>query len=183
MLLENNRLQLMPAAPALSEQVCDYYCRNREFLTPYDPLREAIFFTEDYQRLLLVQDEAMAQCGRGFRFYIRLTEEPDRVAGTIALSNIVMGAFRSCFLGYKLDQTCTNRGYMTEAIRLVTEYAFGELRLHRIEANVMPWNTPSLRVLEKNGYEREGISREYLYINGKWEDHVHMVRLNRDLRL
>ena len=47
----------------------------------------------------------------------------------------------------------------------------------------MPWNTPSLRVLEKNGYEREGISREYLYINGKWEDHVHMVRLNRDLRL
>lgn len=183
MILETSRLRLIPAAQELAGQVCDYYCRNRAFLESYDPRREEIFFTEDYQRLLLVQDEAMAQCGRGFRFYIRLTEEPDRVAGTIALSNIVMGAFLSCFLGYKLDQTCTNRGYMTEAIRLVTEYAFGELRLHRIEANVMPWNTPSLRVLEKNGYEREGISREYLYINGKWEDHVHMVRLNRDLRL
>lgn len=183
MLLENNRLQLMPAAPALSEQVCDYYCRNREFLTPYDPLREAIFFTEDYHRLLLSQDEAMAQCGRGYRFYIRLAEAPDRVVGTIALSNIVMGAFRSCFLGYKLDQTCTNRGYMTEAIRLVTEYAFGELRLHRIEANVMPWNQASLRVVEKNGYQPEGLAREYLYINGRWEDHLHMVKRNQALRL
>lgn len=183
MILETSRLRLIPAAQELAGQVCDYYCRNREFLTPYDPLREAIFFTEDYHRLLLSQDEAMAQCGRGYRFYIRLAEAPDRVVGTIALSNIVMGAFRSCFLGYKLDKDLLDQGYMTEAIGMVTEYAFQELQLHRIEANVMPWNGASLRVLEKNGYEREGISREYLYINGKWEDHVHMVRLNRDLRL
>lgn len=183
MMLETSRLRLVPAAQELAEQVCDYYCRNREFLTPYDPKREAVFFTPDYHRLLLAQDEAMAQCGRGFRFYIRLPEDPDRVAGTIALSNIVLGAFRSCFLGYKLDGEYTNRGYMTEAIALVTDYAFTQLQLHRVEANVMPWNAPSLRVLEKNGYEREGISREYLYINGKWEDHVHMVKLNRELRL
>ena len=72
---------------------------------------------------------------------------------------------------------------MTGAIALVTDYAFSQLQLHRIEANVMPWNSASLRVLEKNGYEREGVSPEYLFINGRWEDHVHMVRRNRDLRM
>lgn len=183
MILETNRLRLVPAARELAGEVCAYYRRNRAFLEPYDPRREENFFSEDHQRRLLAQDEALALSGRGHRFYICLPEDPGRVVGTIALSSIVMGAFHSCFLGYKLDQACLNRGYMTEAIGLVTEYAFGELQLHRIEANVMPWNAPSLRVLEKNGYEREGISREYLYINGKWEDHVHMVKLNLDLRL
>lgn len=183
MILETSRLRLVPAAQDLAGEVCAYYRRNRDFLTPYDPRREESFFTEEHQRRLLAQDEALSLCGRAHRFYIRLPEDPDRVAGTIALSNIVMGAFRSCFLGYKLDQAHLNQGYMTEAIGLVTDYAFRELQLHRVEANVMPWNAPSLRVLEKNGYEREGLAREYLYINGKWEDHVHMVKLNRDLRL
>lgn len=181
--LETSRLRLVPAAQELAGEVCAYYRRNRAFLEPYDPRREESFFTEDHQRLLLAQDEALAQCGRGYRFYLRLPGKGDQVLGTVSLNSIVMGAFRSCFLGYKLDQACLNRGYMTEAIGLVTDYAFAQLRLHRIEANVMPWNAPSLRVLEKNGYEREGISREYLYINGKWEDHVHMVKLNRELRL
>ena len=171
MILETSRLRLIPAAQELAGQVYDYYCRNRAFLESYDPRREEIFFTEDYQRLLLVQDEAMAQCGRGFRFYIRLTEEPDRVAGTISLTSIVMGAFRSCFLGYKLDKDYLNRGLMTAAVGLVTDYAFSQLQLHRIEANVMPWNQASLRVVEKNGYQPEGLAREYLYINGRWEDH------------
>ena len=183
MVLENQRLQLVPAAPELAEAVCGYYVRNREFLKPYDPCRDPVFFTTDYQRLLLAQDQAMAQAGSGHRFYIRLPDQPDQVVGTISLTSIVLGAFRSCFLGYKLDRDHLNQGLMTGAIALVTDYAFSRLQLHRIEANVMPWNSASLRVLEKNGYEREGVSPEYLFINGRWEDHVHMVRRNRDLRM
>lgn len=183
MTLENQRMQLLPAAPELAEAVCGYYVRNREFLTPYDPRRDPVFFTPDYQRLLLAQDQAMSQAGAGFRFYIRLGEAPELVVGTVSLTSIVMGAFRSCFLGYKLDKDHLNRGLMTEAVGLVTDYAFSRLRLHRIEANVMPWNRASLRVAEKNGYEPEGLAREYLYINGRWEDHLHMVRRNRDVRM
>lgn len=67
---------------------------------------------------------------------------------------------------------------MTEAVGKVTEIAFGRLGLHRIEANIMPWNTRSLRVVQKNGFVNEGIARDYLLINGKWEDHIHMVKLN-----
>ena len=61
---------------------------------------------------------------------------------------------------------------------MVVRYAFAEAGLHRVEANVMPRNKPSLRVLEKNGFVNEGLSKYYLNINGVWEDHVHMVRIN-----
>ena len=89
MILENPRFQLIPAAPELAEAVCGYYVRNREFLTPYDPRRDPVFFTPDYQRLLLAQDQAMSQAGAGHRFYIRLLESPDQVAGTVSLTSIV----------------------------------------------------------------------------------------------
>ena len=64
------------------------------------------------------------------------------------------------------------------AVAMMVEYAFQELRLHRIEANVMPRNRASLRVLEKNGFENEGLAKRYLQINGEWEDHIHMVIRN-----
>ena len=64
------------------------------------------------------------------------------------------------------------------AVEMLTKYAFEELDLHRIEANVMPKNKASLRVLEKNDFMNEGISKYYLNINGVWEDHIHMVKIN-----
>ena len=69
---------------------------------------------------------------------------------------------------------------MTQAVGLVTRFAFQELGLHRIEGNVMPRNKASIRVLEKNGYRPEGMARSYLEINGVWEDHIHMVKLAED---
>lgn len=77
-----------------------------------------------------------------------------------------------------MDERWVDQGYMTEAVARVARIAFQELRLHRIEANIMPWNKRSLRVAEKCGFVGEGVSRAYLRINGKWEDHVHMVLLN-----
>lgn len=70
---------------------------------------------------------------------------------------------------------------MTEAVEAVVNHAFHELRLHRIEANIMPRNQASLRVVQKLGFQNEGISRKYLQINGKWEDHIHMVLLNEEM--
>lgn len=67
---------------------------------------------------------------------------------------------------------------MTQAVEAVTQMAFTQLNLHRIEANVMPRNTASLGVLQKCGFEHEGVAKKYLKINGVWEDHIHMVKLN-----
>ncbi len=94
------------------------------------------------------------------------------------MNNVVWGAFYSAFLGYKLDKYFINKGYMSVAVEMLTKYAFEELGLHRIEANVMPKNKASLRVLEKNQFINEGISKYYLNINGIWEDHIHMVKIN-----
>ena len=169
---------LLQPKPELAEAAADYYRRNWTFLAPYEPLREMDFFTVAHQRQIL-EGEACAWSQRtAYRFYLSLSTEPERIIGMIGLSSIVWGAFRSAFLGYKLDQEHRNCGYMTWAVDQVVQFAFSNIGLHRIEANVMPRNTPSLRVLEKNGFSSEGLAQHYLSIHGVWEDHIHMVRLN-----
>ena len=115
------------------------------------------------------------------RLWILRKEEPERVIGTVALDNIVRGPFLSCFVGYRLDGDHINQGYTTEALKELVRIAFQELGLHRLEANIMPRNSRSLKVVEKLGFKNEGTSRDYLKINGKWEDHIHMVLLKKDI--
>lgn len=180
-MLSSGILELVPADPALAGAAADFHRRNRDFFAPYNPIREDAYFTEDYQRRLLQQEAEEWKQKRSFRFYLRLCSQPDRIIGLIGLNQVVWGAFLSCYLGYMLDEGCVNRGYMTMAVKLAVEFAFGQLGLHRIEANVMPRNLPSRRVLEKCGFENEGLSKAYLNIHGVWEDHIHMVRLNERL--
>lgn len=176
--MQNEFLRLTPADPSLAPAVADYYERNRAFLAAFEPVREERFFTVEGQRELLEQEVQEREARRAYRFYIQPVDQPQTIIGVIGLNNVVWGAFRSSFLGYKLDQNYINRGYMTAAVAMLVEYAFTELGLHRIEANVMPRNSASLRVLQKNGFCNEGLSKYYLQINGVWEDHIHMVKLN-----
>lgn len=178
--LETVDLLLRPAVPELAPQVLDYYLRNREFLLPFEPAHEAEFFTLPAQRRILECDASARRTNTGSRFYLSPKADPARIIGTTALNNIIRGCFESCHLGYKLDADYLNRGYMTQAVSAVTRFAFDTLHLHRVEANVMPRNQRSLRVLEKCGFREEGLARKYLKINGVWEDHIHMVRLSDD---
>lgn len=176
--LKTADLILRPASPELAPRVLEYYLRNQKFLEPFEAKHEESFFTLERQREILKKDMEGAENRASARFYICPKAEPDCVIGTAALNNIVWGCFESCYLGYKLDGGYLNRGYMTQAVTAVVRFAFETLRLHRIEANVMPRNKRSLRVLEKCGFREEGMARNYLKINGVWEDHIHMVRLN-----
>jgi ribosomal-protein-alanine N-acetyltransferase len=81
-------------------------------------------------------------------------------------------------MGYKLDKDELNKGYITEALRKGIDIMFNEYGLHRIEANIMPKNSRSLRVAEKLGFYNEGLALKYLKISGRWEDHIHMVLRN-----
>ena len=176
--LETSRLILRSVHPDQAEALAAYYTRNRAFLAPFDPVREENFYTPERLAQLLAEELNHLQAGTGFRFYVFPRIAPEQIIGTVGLNNIVRGCFHSCFLGYKLDQDFLNRGYMTEAVRAAVDYAFGPLALHRVEANIMPRNQASLRVAEKCGFQPEGLARRYLCINGVWEDHLHMVRLN-----
>lgn len=163
---ETKHLRLTLANPALAGFLADYYTRNRAFLTPFDPVRGHSFFTEAGQRVLLEEEQLQVTQDQAFRLYLSRGENPTEIIGMIGLSSIVRGAFQSCFLGYKLDGRFLRRGYMSEALEKLVQISFFELGLHRIEGNVMPRNTASLRVLEKAGFQNEGISPKYLNING-----------------
>lgn len=177
MTLSDGRVKLLPARPALAGAVLDYYLRNRDFLAPFDPVYEEKFYTLAYQRRALRRDAAMARKGEGWVFYVVLCAEPEKIIGRVSLTGVIWGSFCSCFLGYKLDKDHLNRGYMTAAVSLAVAWGF-EMGLHRIEASVMPRNLPSLRVVEKCGFQREGLSPQYLQINGRWEDHIRMAKLD-----
>ena len=176
--MKNQYIHLVPADLSLAEQVIDYYKRNKSFLEAFEPKRSEEFFSLEYQRKILKNEVADFEEKTAFHFYIIPLEQPSKIIGSIGLNNVVWGPFCSAFLGYKLDEAFINKGYMSAAVDMLTKYAFEELGLHRIEANVMPRNKASLRVLEKNHFVNEGLSKYYLKINGVWEDHIHMVKIN-----
>ena len=102
------------------------------------------------------------------------------IIGAINLSQIFRGGFQNAYLGYYIGAPYAGRGYMTEALRLMLRYAFGELMLHRLEANIQPRNHPSIALVKRAGFSREGFSRRYLKICGRWRDHERWAIIAED---
>lgn len=172
------RLHLKVLDETHADLVADYFSRNRTFLERWECQREEVFFTDGYQREQLEREVQEIEAGRMLKLWLFKKSDEKRIIGTLAFSNILRGPFLSCFLGYRLDREELCQGYMTEALEKGIEIIFGAYGLHRIEANIMPDNLPSLRVVENLGFKREGLAEKYLKINGVWEDHIHMVLLN-----
>ena len=103
--------------------------------------------------------------------FLACLREDDAIAGVVNLNEIVRGALQGAFLGFYGASGFTGRGLMTEAVSLVLRVAFGELGLHRVEANVQPRNHRSIDVLKRCGFRREGFSPRYLEVAGRWRDH------------
>ncbi|MCR8644451.1 GNAT family N-acetyltransferase [Paenibacillus sp. N1-5-1-14] len=179
--IETGRLILKTIDESYTNQLLNYVLRNQHFLEEWEVARTADYYTLDMQRRLISGDLLQIEQGQVVKVWMYTKEQPDVMIGSIALSNIVRGAFLSCFLGYRLDHAAKNKGYMTEGIRRMIEVAFEELELHRIEANIMPKNAASLKVVQKLGFYEEGLAKNYLRINGKWEDHIHMVLRNEQM--
>lgn len=176
-MFETERLTLKTPKEVTIEQVLDYYRDNRGFLEPYEPKREENFFTYRQQSIDLYNDTFYFEHGSALKLYLCL-KESDRIIGIVNFSQIIMGPFKSCYLGYSLLETYLKKGYMIEAVKKGIEIIFLQYGLHRIEANVMPSNQASINLLEKLNFSYEGTARKYLCINGKWEDHKHYVLLN-----
>jgi ribosomal-protein-alanine N-acetyltransferase len=178
---ETDRLVLKVIRTNDVAAVVDYYTRNKGFLKEWEPIRTDDYYTEPFLQDLIQKDYQNIQGRTLLRLWIYKKDNDKKIIGTISFSNIVYGSFQSCHLGYKLDQREINHGYITEALQRGIDIIFQEYRLHRIEANIMPQNARSLRVTEKLGFRHEGLAKQYLMINGKWEDHIHMVLLNENL--
>ena len=174
------RLAFLAAAPGLARPAAAFYHRNRAAFAPFDPIQPEDFYTPAGQDQYLAQSQAWAEAGRSFCFLLVQPRHPGRIIGAVGLNEIVRGALQSCLISYKLDRTFWGRGYGTEAIRYATGWAFRCLGLHRVEADILPRNRPSLRAAARAGYVEEGLSRQYMKINGVWEDHIRMVRIRGD---
>ena len=103
-----------------------------------------------------------------------------RIVGSINLSQIFMGGFRSAYLGYYICAPFAGLGYMSEGLRLMLRYSFRQLKLHRLEANIQPRNKASIALVKRAGFVREGYSRRYLKIGGQWRDHERWAILTED---
>ena len=151
-------------APALAALVR----ANREFLAPWEPLRGEDYFTEAGQCADIEQALERHQIGNAVPCVI--LDDHGAVVGRITLNGIVRGAFQSCSVGYWLSAAASGRGVATAALGDIKATAFGELGLHRIQAETLPHNVPSQRVLERNGFTRIGLAPTYLKIAGRWQD-------------
>lgn len=179
---ETERLLLKVADKSYAAMVLDYYLRNKSFLEAWEPVRNEEFYTKQYHEEQLDKELIEIKNNNSFRLWVFKKEDDSKIIGSIAFTNIVRGIFLSTYLGYRSDKDEINKGYITEAIQKGIEIIFDEYGLHRIEANIMPKNKMSLRVVEKLGFYNEGLSYKYLKINGNWEDHIHMVLLNNNIK-
>lgn len=103
--------------------------------------------------------------------FLLCRRDDGELLGVVNLDCIVRGYFQSAYLGYFIGAAHARQGYMTEGMRLVIAYAFTELRLHRLEANIQPANTASIALVRKCGFRKEGFSPRYLQVCGQWQDH------------
>ena len=166
---------------------------DRVFITPASLADEDEFLAAVARSRTLHHPWVQAPCTReAFRDYIQKTQEPRGAAflvrlhetrelvGVINVSEIVGGAFQSAYLGYYAFDPHAGQGLMREALAQVVTYAFRRMKLHRLEANIQPRNIRSKALVKKLGFHREGFSRRYLKIAGRWRDHERWAILSED---
>jgi [ribosomal protein S5]-alanine N-acetyltransferase len=152
--------------------VTRYYRVNRDFLTPFEPTRPEEFFTESFWQVQLERSLLEFEQDRSLRLFIFEATQPQVVIGSINFNQFFRGPMQACVMGYSLATAKQHQGYMLEALTASIRYVFEELNFHRIMANYMPRNQRSGNLLKKLGFVVEGYARDYLLINGEWEDHV-----------
>jgi ribosomal-protein-alanine N-acetyltransferase len=118
---------------------------------------------------------------RHFKFFV--CDEMKRICGVINLSEVVRGSFQSAYMGYYALSPFAGKGYMSAGIELVLQLAFGELELHRVEANIQPKNRRSIELVRRAGFRLEGLSPRYLRIGGRWRDHERWAMTLEDREL
>jgi ribosomal-protein-alanine N-acetyltransferase len=150
---------------------------SREFLAPWEPTWPADDLSRSAFRRRIRRYTEDLRTDQGYAFLI-IRSADDALVGGLTLANIRRGVAQAGSLGYWMGQPHARHGYMTAAVRAVIPFAFTTLRLHRLEAACIPTNTGSIRLLENTRFVREGYARDYLCINGIWQDHLLYGRLN-----
>jgi [ribosomal protein S5]-alanine N-acetyltransferase len=152
---------------------------SRDFLTPWEPTWPADDLTRAAFRRRIRRYAEDQRGDLAYPFFI-FRKSDNVLVGGLTLANIRRGCAQAGSLGYWMGAPYARQGYMTAAVSTILPFAFNALRLHRVEAACIPGNEPSIRLLEHTGFQREGFARQYLCINGIWQDHILFARLRDD---
>ena len=179
--LERGRVYLRPPAHRDWRAWADLRGESRDFLTPWEPTWAHDALTRGAYRRRLRAYKAEMRQGTSYSFLVFRASD-DALLGGVTLSNIRRGVAQSASLGYWAGARHSRQGYMREALAAVLRFALKDLGLHRVEAACLPGNAASQALLLKSGFREEGHAREYLRINGNWQDHLLFGILREDLK-
>jgi ribosomal-protein-alanine N-acetyltransferase len=172
--LEGKRVALRAPKAIDIPELRSLLIRNAAHLRPWSPSpppgTNPVGFTELGRSIARHRRDWKA--GTGFVFVTVLRERREPIVGRVALTSVTRGPFQSAQLGYWMDVAHVGRGFMSEAVELVLDFAFEWLSLHRVQAAVMPQNAASRRILSRRGFREEGLAERYLLIGERWEDHL-----------
>lgn len=171
--LYGERVMLRPLSQSDFSAWREVRVRNEDWLVPWEPLRQPALPdpTRDraaFEARCTARDRERA-ADNAYPFGVFVDQ---RLVGEVNINNVTRGALQSATIGYWIDQDRAGHGYIAEGVVVVTQFAFEQLHLHRLEICIVPRNTNSRRVVEKLDYRCEGVAERYLEINGTWEDHM-----------
>ena len=178
---ETNRLLLKALSSEHAKAVNTFLCNNRTRFEPFEPLKKADYYTEDYQAAILEAELKMFNKLLSARYYLFDKQQPDKIIGTVSLTNIRRQPESSARLGYRIDASYEGRGYMHEALSCIIMLAFNELPIQRLEAYISPENTRSLSLIKHIGFSCDGKIRNFCQINGIYKDHFIFTLLREEI--
>lgn len=177
--LHTDRLLMRVCGPEDAPAVQRFLAQQRDHFAPWFP--QGSLSPSLDELISSIQDRLeSAKQDRGYRFHLFLRDEPTVVVGQCSIADIRRGVIQQAVLGYGLGHQYQGRGLMTEAARAAVRCAFVDLDLHRLEGSYMPENVKSAAILEELGFKQEGFFKEYLLLNGRWQDHVVTALINPD---
>jgi ribosomal-protein-alanine N-acetyltransferase len=153
--------------------------KSREFLKPWEPIWPVDDLTSAAFRRRLKRYAEDQRSDQSYSFFI-IRKSDGVLVGGVTLANVRRGVAQAGSIGYWMGEPFAREGLMSSALRALMPFSFVTLRLHRLEAACIPTNVASIRLLEKSGFQREGYARQYLCINGLWQDHLLYARIKDD---
>lgn len=169
---ETDRLILKVLSSQDAGDVCSFYSRNREYFIPFEPSRNANYYTPRFQASILDAEQKLFFRLSSVRYYIfDKNDENQDIIGTISLTGIKGAPECSARTGYRMDKAFTGKGYAYEAMSCLLSNAFEKLPLQRIEAHILPENERSIALVNRLGFTHEGTARNFCEINGVRRDH------------
>jgi len=177
--VEGEGVNLRPPQMADFEEWTALRSASRDFLVPWEPTWPADDLARASFRRRLKRYAEDWRTDQSYAFFI-FRKEDNVLVGGLTLASVRRGVAQAGSLGYWMGAPFVRRGHMTAAVKAVLSFTFSTLRLHRVEAACIPTNTASIRLLERAGFTREGYARQYLCINGTWQDHLLFARLRDD---